>query len=132
MSRAPPSVIGEGALGDNATVDANLTLDPVVSDLDNRPIGASAGCGAYSPSGSARVSTKAKCVIGLGIAAARHLLPKWRCIATGGLALQIPQHFKPRRSLSLPVNAPVSAPRSAEAAVRSSRCSGCGSPSRLS
>jgi hypothetical protein len=32
-----PSVVGDGAVGDNATVgvDANLALDPIVGDFDN-------------------------------------------------------------------------------------------------
>jgi len=61
-----PSVVCDRALGDDATigVDANLALDPVVSNLDN-PADASnsvrsslAPCGPYSPSGSATISTK--------------------------------------------------------------------------
>jgi hypothetical protein len=71
-----PSVVGDGVLGDNATVwvDTNLALDPVVSDLDNPADRRLGRLRRIQPLGVGYGLYEGKSVVGVGIAAARHLL----------------------------------------------------------
>ena len=71
-----PSVIGNRVLGDNATVgiNANLALDPVVSDLDN-PADRSLGqLRRIHPLGVGYGLDESERVVGLGISAAHDML----------------------------------------------------------
>ena len=71
-----PSVVGDGVLGDNATVwvDTNLALDPVVSDLDNPADRRLGRLRRIQPLGVGYGLYEGKSVVGVGIAAARDLL----------------------------------------------------------
>jgi hypothetical protein len=77
-----PSVIGNRALGNDATggVDANLTLDPVISDLDNltdasNSVRSSLGrLRRIQPLGIGYGLDESQRVVGVGIVAAHDLL----------------------------------------------------------